>query len=239
MKDTVEVLCTFRRTPQTPQQSLAENSRGLQLATKTLAATRTKKHLQGIYEAIFEGATLVKMVSSAITTKHPRQEDTVLHKSEKARFGTSTQAKIPFIQSAAREMVIIQLQHHMNLHQEDQSAKLKVEKTIQKTANDSTRSLNLARLLKVNRTKILPKRKFPQSPQKGKSCTKSQKKEPLPDSPKEAEDNKDAAQMHRNLDDSNYSDYNPLEDFNIHEVTTAKKPRGSNRPTKKPTKPKP
>ena len=76
----------------------------------------------------------------------------------------------------------------MNVHQKDQCAKLKGEKTIRKRSNDSPTNPNLANLLKVNRTKIPPKRKFIQSPKKGKTEAKSQRTQTPPDSPFEDED---------------------------------------------------
>ena len=89
--DTGEIPRTFRMTTQSTLQPIAESSKGLQLARKTIASTRSKKQLQGLYEAIPKGAALVKTSGSTLTIKYPGQDDTVLHKSEVARFGTSTQ----------------------------------------------------------------------------------------------------------------------------------------------------
>ena len=169
---------TFRMASHTPLQPLAENSKGLQLTRKTLAATRNKKQLQGLYEAIPEGAALVKTSGSTMTIKYPGQDDTVLHKSEVARFGTSSQPKIPLIQFAARKTVIShhgKIQRHMNVHQRDQCGKLKGEKTIRKKPNDSPTNPNIANLQKVNRTKVPPKGKIIQSPRKGKNGGKKPK----------------------------------------------------------------
>ena len=123
LNDKGEIPRTFRMVTHTPLQPLAENSKGLQLARKTLAATRSKKQLQGLYEAILEGAALVVMFGATMTFKYPGQDDTVLHKSEVARFGTSSQPKIPLIQFTARKTVINhhgKIQRHMNVHQRDQ-----------------------------------------------------------------------------------------------------------------------
>ena len=139
LNDKGEIPRTFRMASHTPLQPLAENSKGLQLARKTLAATRSKKQLQGLYEAIPENAALVKMTGSTMTIKCPGQDDTVLQKSEVARFGTSSQPKIPLIQFAARKTVInhhSKIQRHMNVNKRDQCAKLKGEKTIRKSPND-------------------------------------------------------------------------------------------------------
>ena len=87
MNDKGEVPRTFRMTPQTPLQPLTESSKGLQLSRKTFAATRCKKQLQGLYEAIPEGAALVKTSGSTMTIKYPGKDDTVLHKLGVARFG--------------------------------------------------------------------------------------------------------------------------------------------------------
>ena len=180
LNDKGEIPRTFRMAPQTPLQTLAENSKELKLARKTLAATRSMKQLQGLYEAIPEGAALVKTSGSTMTIKYPGQDDTVLHKSEVARFGTPAQPKSPLIQFAARKTVINhhgKIQRQMNVHQKDQCAKLKGEKTIRKRTNDSPTNPNLANLLKVNHTKIPPKRKFIQSPKKGKTGAKSQRQQ--------------------------------------------------------------
>ena len=168
--DTGEIPRTFRMTTQSTLQPIAESSKGLQLARKTIASSRSKKQLQGLYEAIPEGAALVKTSGSTLTIKYPGQDDTVLHKSEVARFGTSTQPQIPLIQFAARKTVINhheKLQRTMNIHQKEQMTKLKGERTIRKRLQDSPTNPNLANLAKVHRTKVPPKRKFVQSPKKG------------------------------------------------------------------------
>ena len=240
LNDKGEIPRTFRMTPQTSLQPLAENSKELKLARKTLAATRSKKQLQGLYEAIPEGAALVKTSGSTMTIKYPGQDDTVLHKSEVARFGTPAQPQIPLIQFAARKTVINhhgKIQRQMNVHQKDQCAKLKGEKTIRKRSNDSPTNPNLANLLKVNRTKIPPKRKFIQSPKKGKTEAKSQRTQTPPDSPFEDEDYETQAQRQDTLDNSEDPDYDPQEDLDVQEIGAAKKPtRRSKRTTKKPKK---
>ena len=122
LNDKGEIPRTFCMASHTLLQPLAENSKGLQLARKTLAATRSKKQLQGLYEAIPEGAALVKTSGSTMTIKYPGQDDRVLQKSEVARFGISSQPKIPLIQFAARKTVINhhgEIQRHMNVHQRD------------------------------------------------------------------------------------------------------------------------
>ena len=126
--DTGEIPRTFRMTPQSKLELVAESSKGLQLAWKTIASTRIKKQLQGLYEAIPEGAALVKTSGSTLTIKYPGKDDTVLHKSEVARFGTPAQPQIPLIQFAARKTVINhheKLQRTMNVHQKEQMTKLK------------------------------------------------------------------------------------------------------------------
>ena len=70
------------------EEPLARNSPRIQLAHKSLAASRIKKQLQGLYEAIPEGAALVKTTDSTVTIKVPGQQDTVLNKSDIAKFGT-------------------------------------------------------------------------------------------------------------------------------------------------------
>ena len=163
--DTGEIPRTFRRTPQSTLEPIA--SKGLQLARKTIASTRSKKQLQFLYKAIPEGAALVKTSGSTLWIKYPGQDDTVLHKSEVARFGTPAQPQIPLIQFAAQKTVINhreKLQRTMNLHQKEQMTKLKGERTIRKRLQDSPTNPNLANLAKVHRTKVPPKRKYVQSP---------------------------------------------------------------------------
>ena len=61
-----------------------------------------------------------------MTIMYPGQDDKVLQKSEVARFGTSSQSKIPVIQFAARKTVINhhgKIQRDMNVHQRDQCSK--------------------------------------------------------------------------------------------------------------------
>ena len=168
--------------------------------------------------------------------KCPGHDDNVLHKSEVVRFGASAESKIPLIQFVDRKTVINhhgKIQRHMNIHQKGQCAKLKGEKTTRKRIKDSPTNPNFANLLKVNRTKVPPRRKIVQSPKKGRIGANSKKKAtPL----EEDEDNKDAAQMQRILDDNEDSDYSPQEDFDLHEVVTGKKPRRSKRPNSKPQK---
>ena len=170
LNDKGEISRTFRMSTHSPLQPLAENSKELKFARKTFSTTRSKKQLQGLYEAIPEGAALMKTSGSTMTIKYPGQDDTVLHKSEVARFGTPSQPRIPLIQFAARKTVINhhgKIQRHMNAHHKEQSSKLKGEKSIRKRPSDSPTNPNLSYLLKVNRTKVPPKRKFAQSPRKG------------------------------------------------------------------------
>ena len=61
----------------------------------------------------------------------------------------------------------------------------------------------------MNRTKIPPKRKFIQSPKKGKTGEKSQRTPTPPDSPFEDEDYEAATQRQETLDNSEDPDYDP------------------------------
>ena len=118
--DTGEIPQAFRMNPHSTLEPVAESSKGLQLARKTIASTRSKNQLQGLYEAIPEGAALVKTSNSTLTIKYPGQDDTFLHKSDAARFGTPAQPRIPLIQFAAGKTVIShheKLQRTMNVPQ--------------------------------------------------------------------------------------------------------------------------
>ena len=65
--NTGEIHRTFRMIPQSTLEPVAESSKGLQIARKTIASTRSKNQLQGLYEAIPEGAALVKTSGSTLT----------------------------------------------------------------------------------------------------------------------------------------------------------------------------
>ena len=70
------------------EEPLAKTSPRLLLARKNIATNRSKKNLQGLYEAVPEGTVLVKTTDATLTLKMPGQKDTVLHKSDVAKFGT-------------------------------------------------------------------------------------------------------------------------------------------------------
>ena len=69
--DKNEIPRTLRMTPQSPLESVAESGKYLQFARKTPDSSRSKKQLQGLYEAIPEGAALIKTSSSTMTIKYP------------------------------------------------------------------------------------------------------------------------------------------------------------------------
>ena len=160
-KNTGKIPRTFRMNPQQTLEPVAESSKGLQLARKTITSTRSKKQHQGLYEVISEGAQLVKTSGSTLTIKYPGQADTVLHKSEVTRFDRPAQPRVPLIKFAARKTVINhheKLQQTMKVHQREQMTKLKGERTIRKRQQDSPTNQNLTNLAKVHRTKVPPKR---------------------------------------------------------------------------------
>ena len=151
------------------EQPLARNSPRLQLARKTLAASRNKKQLQGLYEAIPEGAALVKTTDSTVTIKVPGQQDTVLNKSDVAKFGTPEQRHIPLINFAARKTV---RNHHAKFissiesHAQDIKSKLIGQRAIRKRETTTSKKAK-ANLSKVNRIKIPHKKCYQPSPKKG------------------------------------------------------------------------
>ena len=112
--------------------------------------------------------------------------------------------------------------------------KLKGERTIRKRQQDSPTNPNLANLAKVHRTKVPPKRKYVQSPKKGGA--KKLHRDHYASSQEEDED--DTIPAHEATAEANLkdADYEPPEPINIHEINQGKKPRQSNRLTKKPTK---
>ena len=145
--DTGEIPRTFRMTPQSPLEPIAENCKGLSACEKDAGLTRSKKQLQGLYKATPEGAVLIKISGSTMTIEYPGQDDTVLQKSEAARFGTPAQPKILLKKFAAMKTVV---NHHgkwqraMNVHQKDQLSKLKGEKTFRKRSQESHTNTNLS-----------------------------------------------------------------------------------------------
>ena len=154
------------------EQPLARNSPRLQLARKTLADSRNKKQLQGPYEAIPEGAALVKTADSTVTIKVLGQQDTVLNKSDVAKFGTPEQRHIPLINFAARKTV---RNHHAKFissiesHAQDIKSKLIGQQAIQKreTTTSNVDKKAKANLSKVNNIKIPHKKCYQPSPKKG------------------------------------------------------------------------
>ena len=166
------------------EQPLARNSPRLQLARKTLAASRNKKQLQGLYEAIPEGAALVKTTDSTVTIKVPGQQDTVLNKSDVAKFGTPEQRHIPLINFAARKTV---RNHHAKFiqsiesHAQDIKSKIIGQRAIRKreTTTSNIDKKAKANLSKVNRIKIPHKNATNRHPRKGPPKRESSQRSPL------------------------------------------------------------
>ena len=238
--ETGDIPRTFRMTPNSSREPVAESSKGPQLARKTIASTRSKKQLQGLYKAIPEGAALVKTSNSTSTIKYRGQDDTVLHKLNVARLGTPAQPRIPLIQFAARKTVINhhkKLQRTMNVHQREQMTKLKGERTIRKRQQDSPTNPNLANLTKVHRTKVPPKRKYVQSPKKG-GTKKVHIEQSTSSQEGDYEDEDETITAHEATTEADQEDldYEPKEAVDIDEITKGKKPRRSNRSKKKPLK---
>ena len=103
--DNSEITRTCKLPSSNIELPLTRHSPRLQLGRQTLATQRNKKQLQGIYEAIPEGAALVKTTGSTLTIKVPGQQDTVLNKSGVAKFGTADQKRTPLSIFAARKTV--------------------------------------------------------------------------------------------------------------------------------------
>ena len=154
------------------EEPLTRNIPLLQLALKTLAGSRNKKQLQGLYEAISEGAALVKTTDSTVTIKVPGQQDTVLNKSDVAKFGTPEQRHIPLINFGARKTG---RNHHAKFIQSMESQARDIKNKIvrqraickrapQTSDVDKKAKANLA---KINRMRIPPKRCYQPSPNKG------------------------------------------------------------------------
>ena len=135
INDLGEIPRTFKLPKANFEEPLASNSPRLQLARKTLAASRNEKQLQGLYEAIPEGAAFVKSTNNTITVKVPGQQDTVLNKSDIAKFGTPEQRKTPLINFAARKTVRnhhVKLIQNMESHAQDIKSKIIGQRAIKK-----------------------------------------------------------------------------------------------------------
>ena len=234
--DVGEIPRTFKLPEANFEEPLASNSPRLQLARKTLAASRNKKQLQGLYEAIPEGAALVKSTNNTITVKVPGHQDTVLNTSDIAKFGTPDQRKIPLINFASRKTV---RNHHVKLiqslesHAQDIKNKIIGQQAIRKRgpqASDSDRKAK-ANLTKVNRIRIPPKKSYQPSPKKG-----SPKKRKLSTASSQASADEQGDEPH-NSDSSQ----DPLATFKQHGkpfviVTDEPSTRRSARDKRKPTR---
>ena len=169
--DNSEIPRIFKLPSTNIQQPLARQSPRLQLARRTLAAQRNKKQLQGIYEATPEGAALVKTTDTTLTIKVPGQQDTILNKSDVARFGTADQRKIPLINFAARKTVCNphkKLIDSMEQHAKEQKQKILGQRNIRKRDTQATKADRhiKSNLSKVNRIKIPKKKSYAPSPRK-------------------------------------------------------------------------
>ena len=148
------------------EEPLAKTSPRLLLARKNLATTRSKKNLQGLYEAVPEGTVLVKTTDATLTLKMPGQKDTVLNKSDVAKFGTPEQRNIPLINFAARKTV---RNHHkkfeelMQSHGKAQMNKIMGIRSIRKRDTQPREPHARSNLEKVSRTKVPPKRRYTQT----------------------------------------------------------------------------
>ena len=153
------------------EEPLAKTGPRLLSARKNIATTRSRKNLQGLYEAVPEGAVLVKTTDATLTLKMPGQKDMVLHKSDVAKFGTPEQRNIPLINFAARKTVRNQhkkLEELMRSHGKAQMNKIMGIRTIRKRDTQPREPHARSNLEKVSRTKVPPKRRYIQSPKKGK-----------------------------------------------------------------------
>ena len=169
--DVGEIPRTFKLPKANFEEPLASNSPRLQLARKTLAASSNKKQLQGLYEAIPEGAALVKSTNNTITVEVPGQQDTVLNKSDIAKFGTPEQRKIQLINFAGRKTVRnhhVKLIQNMESHAQDIKNKIIGQRAIRKRGRQASNLEKKAKanLTKVHRIRIPPRKTYQPSPKK-------------------------------------------------------------------------
>ena len=134
---------------------------------KKLATTRSKKNLQGLYEAVPDDTVLVKTTDATLTLKMPGQKDTVPNKSNMANFATTEQRNIALINFAARKTV---KNHHkkfeefMRNHGKAQLNKIMGIRTIRKRDTQPRDPHARSNQEKVLKTKVPPKRRYIYSP---------------------------------------------------------------------------
>ena len=170
--DNSEIPRIFKLPSTNIQQPLTRHSPRLQLARRTLAAQRNKKQLQGIYEAKPEEAAQVKTTDSTFTIQVPGLQDTVLNKSDNARFGTAEHWKAPLINFAARKTVCNphkKLIDSMEQHAKEQKRKILGQRNIRKRDTQATKAdrHSKSNQSKVNRITIPKKKSYAPSPRKG------------------------------------------------------------------------
>ena len=213
--DKGEIPRTFQLQSSKFEEPLANKSPKLQLARKTNAINRSKKNLQGLYDAVPEGTVLVKTTDATLTLKVPGQKETVLNKADVAKFGTAEQRKIPLINFVARKTVS---NHHskfkqqMENHGKAQLDKILGTRTIRKRDKRHKEPNSKSNLEKVYRTKVPTKKRYAPSPKKGKQ-TKARTRQSSQSS--QDLDKTWQKSQYKDPSDPNENSSDPNEDFEI------------------------
>ena len=169
-QDKGEVPRTFRQQFSKFEEHLAATSSKLQLARKTIAENRSKKHLKELYDAVPKGTVLVKTTDATFTRKVPGQRETVLNKADVAEFGTAEQRKIPLINFVARKMVRnhhSKFQQQMESHGQAQWSKIMGVRTIRVRDKKPREPNSKSNLEKVSRTNVRTKKRYTRPPKWG------------------------------------------------------------------------
>ena len=69
-------------------QPVNPSSNRIKLERKISSVKRRRKSLEGLYETIFEVASIAKTSDSTVVTRVPGRADTEVHKADFAKFGT-------------------------------------------------------------------------------------------------------------------------------------------------------
>ena len=170
--DKGEVPRTFKLHSAQFEEPLASTSPRLQLARQTNTTNRSKKHLQGLYDAVPEGTVLVKTTDATLTLKVPGQKETVLNKADVAKFGTTEQRNIPLINFVARKTVSnhhSKLAQQMEAHGKQQWDNILGTITIRKKEKRPREPNSKSHLEKVSRNKSTHEKTLRRITQKGET----------------------------------------------------------------------
>ena len=133
--------------PSSSTQPVNPSSTRIKFSRKISNVKRGRKNLEGLYETIQEGASIVKISNSTVTIRVPSTPETEVHKADLAKFGTPEQRNTPleqFIQPDITKVnptvaVVERMQKHVSTsqkklrgrYQSENNRKLKLVATLQ------------------------------------------------------------------------------------------------------------